>query len=111
MFFFATPHTTYKTFQPEQLMKTDTFQQEVPLSLPTCVTMCDHVEYLRIDCGNAHCTKERRRLLDVIFPMDMWKQYSLQNNLQAFISPADLQFLFLLVWITKKSICTCMIHT
>ena len=24
--------------------------------------MCDHVEYLRIDCGNAHCTIERRRL-------------------------------------------------
>jgi hypothetical protein len=34
--FFATPHTTFKL---EQLMMTDTFQQEVPLSLPTSVTM------------------------------------------------------------------------
>ena len=24
--------------------------------------MCDHVEYLKIDCGNAHCTIEQRRL-------------------------------------------------
>ena len=65
--------------------------------------MCDHVEYLRIDCGNAHGTLERRRLQytlqAVIFPTDMWKQYSLQNNLQAVIFPTDLQFLFLLVWI------------
>ena len=74
--------------------------------------MCDHVEYLRIDCGNAHGTLERRRLQytlqAVIFPTDMWKQYSLQNTLQAVIFPADLQFVFSLVWITQKSICTCL---
>jgi hypothetical protein len=56
--------------------------------------MCDHVEYLKIDCGNEHCSIERTQLQytlqAVIFTKDMWKQYSLQHTLQAVIFPADL---------------------
>jgi hypothetical protein len=65
-----------------------------------------HVEYLRIDCGTAHCTIERRRLQytlqAIIFPTDMWKQYSLQNTLQAVIFPHGFTIFVLLGWITKK---------
>jgi hypothetical protein len=63
----------------EQSMKTDTFQQEVPLSLPTCVT--DHVEYLRIDCGNAHCTIEQRRL-QYTFLYTLWGGAGGYSNLR-----------------------------